>query len=1489
MTRWIGRLGAALGLILVFAVAIVAGVVLHLDVPASRRLAAREANRVLGSFDWGRIVVGAVERLTLSNVVARSVDLDLTGTGRIHAEYVRVRIDPLRALREAFRERDVIAVYIRSVDVGLLDAAFTPGPMPTETKPGASTTKRVKLDIGDADVTHAYGHGPLRNGFFVDVDLDGLRSSITIDRNVLHTKVSTRATARAIVREPIQIELEGGASIPLGGGAKNERSGILDAVASAGGVHLDLHGAMTGDRVMIDAVVPETAPESVRSLWESAPVASPVSLRARVEGTLPRPDARVELALGAASAQVRAELDLEGGPSADFSGSVRDLDLRALGIRWATSRLGFDAKGHLRVITAAKPEIPVEGWASISTVPGVLAGQTVPRIEGRIELARALRAWATVDEPGALGRVELTRAPTGRLQGSLEANIAALAEVPRLTRQGVVATGGAVLHAQASLDEDVVQAQGTLDVHNLSTSNLKVGEGRVEAQVEGPLETPRLAASAYLANLKVKGYAVNDAAVHANGTLEAFDVAVAGRGGIVDDIRLEARVERKTMTAVSALSARLERGGELVVVRANRLAIGSGTAAIDGLTVDGLGGRIEANASRFRGGMTANVSAPDFDLDRLAFFLGLPPQRLGGKGTLKISLDARKDRAAADGHLSLVGAKLGLWPKFDATVDVGLDGSSVQGLLSVRNSEIGGVHVDLTGALGGPVLEMRSLRGATGRVNLSTDRISLTRLCARSRCPRILDQAAAASRAMVEAHAVVARQSVGGNDTSVHLDFQAADLEGPLAHFALDSQMDLDQTLATHRLPTDAPIEADFGIEPRSLDELPANARIPGLSGNAEVHGYAEGTIGKPFVVLEVAGHSLKYEAGGQGASSVDVEWVTTYDLEQAASDITLRSGGRDVAKASIQANASLEKLLAGGDRAWNGGAYAVLDGFPLDFFPTSPDARYSGSLSGKIAASGIHEKPHLEARLAVDDLRVGRDSAGPIVLAVEADEKNCVASFDAGAPDDRDTGRATMRARAGCTWKNGTVPSIDPASPLELALDTTRFSLRPLGAFVDRWVQHLRGKIDTQLRAKVGSLAHGTTWSLGGVVHLREGNMLPLAIGREMKQIEIDAKFDPNVARIERVSAEIGAGRFTGTALLDLAGVVLERGHAELHVPRRQSIPLTAEGVSYGTIWGDVFAESESTADEIHIAVRAPTLRLELPPQRTSQLESLKDNPAVAVLQPLGPPEQPSIGGGPGAPLPTRAVLTFELGENVGISREDMKIELQSADPPARPTLTLPEERLEGAIRILGGRVPVAGRVFRIEHGVVSFSGTDLGDPALDIDAVYEGAEASGTRINVHVGGSAKNIKLALTSSPPKSESELLAILAFGEPTSGSAPATPTPQGGAGTTAGAATAAAGVGSAILTTGINQLLSQSVLPIRTSLATGASTTAAASLELTERVRFEYIRLLGTTLYGQPQDVNQFALDWRFQPRWLLRTVVGDRGTTTLDVLWNRWY
>jgi hypothetical protein len=93
----------------------------------------------------------------------------------------------------------------------------------------------------------------------------------------------------------------------------------------------------------------------------------------------------------------------------------------------------------------------------------------------------------------------------------------------------------------------------------------------------------------------------------------------------------------------------------------------------------------------------------------------------------------------------------------------------------------------------------------------------------------------------------------------------------------------------------------------------------------------------------------------------------------------------------------------------------------------------------------------------------------------------------------------------------------------------------------------------------------------------------------------------------------------------------------------------------------------------------------------------------------------------------------------------------------------------------------------------------------------------------------------------------------------------------------------------VLSQGINQILAQSIIPVRASIS--GTSSASATVDLTERLRLEYIHQFGTSsTYGQQQlDSNQVAFDWRFKPRWMLRTLVGDKGTTVLDLLWQRWY
>jgi autotransporter translocation and assembly factor TamB len=741
-----------------------------------------------------------------------------------------------------------------------------------------------------------------------------------------------------------------------------------------------------------------------------------------------------------------------------------------------------------------------------------------------------------------------------------------------------------------------------------------------------------------------------------------------------------------------------------------------------------------------------------------------------------------------------------------------------------------------------------------------------------------------------------------GADTQIHLAVEADDVRGRLAHVDATTKLDLARAIRTRRLPNDTMVEADFAVETRKFDQMPVSFRPAGLDGAAELHGYLQGTAEKPFLVVEVAGHQLRYARPGRAKGpALEAELVMTYDLEQAAVQVDVSSGKEKVLQASAELNAALREFVAakGNPPPWKAGLYADIHRFPLGFLPAFSQNGMQGMLSGKISVSGIHDKPAIAGNLTIEELRSGNDQIGTLALAVQVDEHQCAASLDARGPS---AASALARVSAGCLWKNDTVPSLDPEKQLDVALDTTAFPLAALGPVLHSAVQRLAGTLDVHLRARGRPDPAATDWSLQGTAQIQQGNMLPLAVGREVRRLDLKMSLGMDGVRIETLSGELGGGKFSAKGAVELRDKALTGGRMELHVPRLRPIPITTEGVSYGNVWGDIYADAKVNGGQLEVTVKAPTLRFELPPQSTANLEKLEDNPAVAVVQPLGPPQnEKAVGGGPSAfsLVPSGVAVSLELGENVGISRDDMKVELQTPRPPANPKLTFNGGmHLTGAIQILGGRVPVAGKTFRIERGTVRFGGDDPSNPALDIYAVYDEGGSSVSRIDVHVGGTPKDIKLALTSTPPKPQNELLAILAFGDSEPGGGlggPGAATSGGSATSQSGGsqgggsnsgATAAAGVGSAVLSQGLNQILSQSIIPVRASIS--GTSSASATVDLTERLRVEYIRQFGTQ-YGQQQDNNQFAFDWRFKPRWMLRTLVGDKGTTVLDLLWQRWY
>jgi autotransporter translocation and assembly factor TamB len=84
------------------------------------------------------------------------------------------------------------------------------------------------------------------------------------------------------------------------------------------------------------------------------------------------------------------------------------------------------------------------------------------------------------------------------------------------------------------------------------------------------------------------------------------------------------------------------------------------------------------------------------------------------------------------------------------------------------------------------------------------------------------------------------------------------------------------------------------------------------------------------------------------------------------------------------------------------------------------------------------------------------------------------------------------------------------------------------------------------------------------------------------------------------------------------------------------------------------------------------------------------------------------------------------------------------------------------GEIRLVRGQYAFQGRRFNVEEGRIVLGGEVPPDPQLDITAVNKTGEYE---VTVRITGRASEPALALSSSPPLEQGDILALLVFGRP----------------------------------------------------------------------------------------------------------------------------
>lgn len=1554
--RGLGALGAAAGLTVVFAGALVFSIVVHLDLAPTRRVARCIVNVVLGSTFKGKIVVGELDHLSLTGISVRSATaLDPRGAEVGRLDGIRVRADVVGIVGSALGGRLAVNVSLIHIDHADVSLARSPSgglglaevfqaAHPKPSKPDAVsplvTLSRIELD-------HGWAHGEVTPSTAVDADVRGAVASVLLDSSGMTVKVlPARVEVRAPVPQPLVGEVVYDMHIPPALPAPGPMRLTAGFDGRVGELEVHTRAAMDGNHVSAQTEVPRATAEAIAALIPgkpAIPLRVPIALTAEADGDLPeiRIDAKVAFE-GGGALDTRCALTVAAPLRLDAGFTVDGVDPRV--VLAVPSATPLRAKGRVRLELGSETAIE----ASVDTEPLEIAGQVVPSVEAHAALAHG--EWSggvSVDELGAptTGSFSFDRA--GLLRFQVESRAASLRAVPRL-RAPVdgrvrVKIGGSLRGGE--LDATVAGSFSELR----APGEVAVGSGDVRAHVHGPIAALEVDASVRGAGVRAQGYSWERAEVHVKGPLAGPGALRAGaKLGADDDlIEAEAGIDIKE-SALRDVRLHIERQGGAIDGEVHRVAAGAGGVVIEGIALrgDGVGALHGGLAVRHKE-LVGTLHARDMDLEKVSKLAGLPVE-LAGLANVDVDLTA-SGPGRRHGHidLELAGGKVEGLGDISALMSATFDGDHVRldSLVRViahgsadapQDERCDGSIAQLRvtggdGRLRGPLLDPATLRRASGEMTVAMEDVNLR--CVAQMLPEIVPFSDV--RGKLTARATVARRS-GARLPSVRellvrtrgLQVAGQGWESRSVDVELKGSLDAasgrtqarvsvrdDSTIvfaradATLDLPAlldrpdlrwaslrSAPLSARLIIPRRAVSAfktLPTfvRGRLPPLDGEVRLDASLEGSIEKPYAVIQADGWDLAHSSGAARklrrgglrpaeespwAAPVDLTAKATYDGRAARVEAHVIHAKQAVADLDAHIGLPLADVLAKQPIKPRGDVHLKLTKVPVKAIPYFAERGVEGHLDGSVALEGLGEAPRVKVDLGLSGLKLGHELPYEVSSVAVDIGRRAKAHVELKS---KVGGKLELKASSGVLWRDGLVPGLDPAEHASVSLEASRFRIAALGPFVAGSLSRIDGVLDGEARADLAKLAAKpkivTRLKLSdGVFHVPQ-------LGQELHDAQVTVVGGAGgVVELAGIRADGAKGRITGSGRAKFDGLRFVRADASFEIKPGEELPVTFEGVPFGDARAKIKVAAEQRGRVLAITVGIPSLHIDLPASSGRGVQSLDANPEVIVLGERRQVVKVSPNAG-------RTSLTFNLG-HVEVKGKALDIGLSGVKRAPIKIDLLDKARISGDIQLTHGRIEVLHKPFMIEQGVVHLRPEEPGNPYVNVTARWDAPDGP---IFIEYAGLLLPIapeKLKYRS-PTIPQDKIMATLLFG----GVEQATVSGQG-AGAVPGQALAA-------------QLIAQQ---FSTQIAGNISTSIAANDDGTLRPGLTYnsgdkvievstyeasgqgaSSMGATTAKGQH---TQVTVDWRFFKEWLLRgriDVGSDQTQTTLggDVLWQHRY
>jgi translocation and assembly module TamB len=716
----------------VFALTTAGAVVLHLDLPITRRLVARVTNRLLLPVFRGRLTIEHLGRLGLDGIDGTRVRIfDPAGQCVVVAEGVHARILTIKLIRGLLASPMAVDVEIPEATIDHVDLLFDTDqagvpllataltPVLGHETPARKGPLGVLVVIAHATVRHAWVHGLPSWGPQVDLDLTDVDGKVVATPNGVKVDVHHASV--------------GARGLPLGGNGSGDVHGRVLVPSEQGnvvgiegtldgtfaGVEHTAHLSLDGNLVSADLELKEVDPDKVRSFVPGYPLRDIVSAHFGARGILPHLDVEMRAkGRGGGSIFGTGSTVLAEKKTAKLHATFANVDLQALAPGLPPSRLGGDIDAAL----ALDAESNLTGEVTVVSKGGTLSSQALPAAEVRGTFAHGARfgtrgeATLTFRDPGVTGRATLRLVPKG---SSYELGFDASAQAPqldavkrfRLTTQG---SARASLHGTLALDTFMLSADLEAQASDLAQPGLGPPEPQVKSatakvHASGSIFLPVIDAKIHADSLLVGRLHSDVADITVKGVVTAPHVHAILAGGDVPNVDGDADVTFGRITLLRRLRIGLSRDNDAVELRAEQIRIAGDGVSGDTVAIDGLGGPVQGRFRVMPQTVEINAQSERIDLALLARLLGVPEWCKHGR----LSFDA-----AATIHPGVAEGR--------ARIDVtegsfgAVNGVSAHAELALNDQHLGGhIHADLgdigTADLVGENLQMAKAGGASLR------------------------------------------------------------------------------------------------------------------------------------------------------------------------------------------------------------------------------------------------------------------------------------------------------------------------------------------------------------------------------------------------------------------------------------------------------------------------------------------------------------------------------------------------------------------------------------------------------------------------------------------------------------------------------------------------------------------------------------------------------------------------------------------------------